>query len=100
MGFVVEQDEPFDPLNIGRNRPGTVITGAYHHAYLVKESGPGLILQFSSFMLLGNMSKPERSSQVTLYQCNLLDELKVGITFCHMYRHNIRFQRPGMFLHK
>ena len=30
-GHVVEQDEPFDPLNIGRHRPGTAMTGTHAH---------------------------------------------------------------------
>ena len=35
--LVVGQDEPFDPLNIGRNRPGTVITPA-HDPFLLAQA--------------------------------------------------------------
>ncbi len=41
----VEQDKPFDPLNLRRNRPGTLVTGTHHPFYLVKEPRPGLILR-------------------------------------------------------
>jgi len=39
----VEQDEPLDPLNIGRNRPGAVITGTHGPPDLLKQFGPGMI---------------------------------------------------------
>jgi len=41
----VEQDEPFDPLNIGRNRPGTVITGTHGPPDLLKQFGLGMIFR-------------------------------------------------------
>ncbi len=37
----MEQDEPFDPLNIRRNRPGTVITGTQGPSDLLKQFGLG-----------------------------------------------------------
>ena len=39
VALAVEQDEPFDPLNIGRDRPGTVIMGAHGPFYLFKQFG-------------------------------------------------------------
>ena len=52
----MEQDEPFDPMNIGRDRPGTVITVTHYPSYLAKEPGPGLILLISPVHTIGNIS--------------------------------------------
>jgi len=56
VGLVVEQNEPYDPLNVRRDRPGTVITGAHHPAYLVNESGPGLISRIFPVHVIGSIS--------------------------------------------
>ena len=52
----MEQDEPLDPLNIRRDRPGTVIPGTHHLSYLVKEPGPGLISRIIPVHTIGNIS--------------------------------------------
>ena len=40
----MEQDEPLDPPNIRRNRPGTVIPGTQGPPDLLKQFGLGMIL--------------------------------------------------------
>ena len=41
----MEQDEPLDPLNIRRDRPGTVTTGTHGPFYLLKQFGSGMIFR-------------------------------------------------------
>jgi len=81
VGLVVEQDEPFDPLNIRRNRPGTVITGTHGPFYLLKQFGLGMISRIFPVHVIGSISKLALSIQVILFQCLLLDYSEVGITF-------------------
>ncbi len=73
VGLVVEHDKPFDPLNIRRDRPGTVITGTHYSSYMVKEpgpvrlartDGPGLILRIISVHVIKSINMPASSSQV------------------------------------
>jgi len=49
----VEQDDPFDPLNIGRIRPGTVIPGTYGPHDLLNQFGPGLISRIIPVHVIG-----------------------------------------------
>ena len=39
----MEQDEPFDQMNIRRYLPGTVFTGRHGPFYLLKQYGHGMI---------------------------------------------------------
>ena len=52
----MEQDEPFDPLNIRRDRPGTVITGTHGPPNLLTQSGPGMIFRIFPVYVIGNIS--------------------------------------------
>ena len=39
MVLVVEQDKPFDPLDVCLDRPGAVITGPHYRSHLIQEFG-------------------------------------------------------------
>ena len=45
--LVVERDEPYDPMNIRRYSPGTVVAGAHGPFYLRKQIDPGMIFRTS-----------------------------------------------------
>ena len=53
VGLAGEQDEPLDPLNIGRNRPGTVIPGTRGAPDLLKQFGPGMIFRIIPVHTIG-----------------------------------------------
>ena len=65
MAFVVEQDEPFDPLNVRRNGPGTVMADVHHPSYLVEEPWPGLILRIFAIHVTWNFNSSEPSIQMS-----------------------------------
>ncbi len=64
VGLVVEQDDPFEPLNIRRNRPGTVITGAHGPFYLLKQFGLGMISRIIPVHVIMSINVLASSSQV------------------------------------
>ena len=102
VGLAMEQDEPFDPLNIRRNLPGTVMTGTYGPPDLLKQFGLGMISRLFPVHVIRNISKHALLIQVTAFNVfnGLLDYSEKGVRFYRGYRHNIRLQRPDMFLHK
>ncbi len=68
----MEQDKPLDPLNIRRDRPGTVITGTYGPPDLLKQFGPGMIFRIIPVHAIGIFNKQARPIQVILHHCYLL----------------------------
>ena len=44
MPFALEQDKPFDPLNVCRYILATIITDRHGPFYLLRQSGLGMIL--------------------------------------------------------
>ncbi len=70
--LVVEQDEPLDPLNIRRNRPGTAITGAHGPPDLLKQFGLGMIFRIFPVHVIGNFNEQSLPIQVIWDHCYLL----------------------------
>ena len=68
----MEQDEPLDPLNIGRNRPGAVITGTHGSPNLLKQLGHGMTFRIFPSMLFGIFNDQARPIQVMLHYSYLL----------------------------
>ena len=66
------QDEPSDPLNIGRNLPGTVIPGTHGLPALLKQFGLGMIFRIIPVHAIGIFNKQARPIQVILHHCYLL----------------------------
>ncbi len=68
----MEQDGPLDPLNIGRNCPGAVITGTHSLSDLLKQFGLGLIFRIFPVYVIRNIHRQARPIQVILHNSYLL----------------------------